>query len=50
MNARADAVERLERRLGYAFNDSALLERALTHSSAAAGAKNPRSWLTPSRR
>jgi ribonuclease-3 len=37
MNARADAVERLERRLGYAFNDSALLERALTHSSAAAG-------------
>ena len=37
MNARADAVERLERRLGYAFTDRALLERALTHSSAAGG-------------
>ncbi len=42
MNARTDAVERLERRLGYAFNDRDLLERALTHSPAprpAAGAR-----------
>ena len=38
MNGRADAVERLERRLGHAFADRALLERALTHSSVAAGA------------
>jgi ribonuclease-3 len=37
MNARADAVERLERRLGYLFIDRALLERALTHSSAIGG-------------
>jgi ribonuclease-3 len=37
MNTRADAVERLERRLGYAFADRALLERALTHSSAVGG-------------
>jgi ribonuclease-3 len=37
MNARADAVERLERRLGHTFHDRALLERALTHSSAAQG-------------
>jgi ribonuclease III len=37
MNTRADAVERLERRLGHAFHDRALLERALTHSSAAQG-------------
>ncbi|HLI65687.1 MAG TPA: ribonuclease III [Caulobacteraceae bacterium] len=35
MTARADAVERLERRLGYAFKDRALLERALTHASVA---------------
>ncbi|HEY5008731.1 MAG TPA: ribonuclease III, partial [Caulobacteraceae bacterium] len=39
MNARTEAVERLERRLGYAFTDRALLERALTHSSAAGGGK-----------
>ena len=42
MNARADAVERLERRLGYAFADRALLERALTHSSASGGASKAR--------
>src|SRR5579871_3689396 len=33
MNARADAVERLERRLGHRFKDRELLERALTHAS-----------------
>jgi ribonuclease-3 len=37
MNTRADAVEQLERRLGYAFVDHGLLERALTHASAGAG-------------
>jgi ribonuclease-3 len=37
MNARADAVARLERRLGHAFKDPSLLERALTHASAAGG-------------
>jgi ribonuclease-3 len=42
MNARADAVGRLERRLGYAFADRGLLERALTHSSAAAGGSRAR--------
>jgi ribonuclease-3 len=41
MNARADAVERLERRLGYAFKDRALLERALTHPSVLHGRKAP---------
>jgi ribonuclease III len=39
MNERADAVERLERRLGHAFRDRALLERALTHSSARSDGK-----------
>jgi ribonuclease-3 len=37
VNARADAVSRLERRLGHSFDDRALLERALTHASAAGG-------------
>ncbi len=41
MNARAEAVERLERRLGYAFKDPALLERALTHPSVVQGGKAP---------
>jgi ribonuclease-3 len=37
-NARAEAVAALVRRLGHAFMDRALLERALTHSSVAEGA------------
>ncbi|HEX4197660.1 MAG TPA: ribonuclease III [Caulobacteraceae bacterium] len=42
MNARTDAVGRLERRLGYVFTDPALLERALTHSSAIGGGAKTR--------
>lgn len=42
MNARADAAARLERRLGHAFEDPSLLERALTHASAAGGRDNAR--------
>jgi ribonuclease III len=42
MNARADAVARLERRLGYAFKDRALLEQALTHASVAGLDRNAR--------
>jgi ribonuclease-3 len=38
-NARAVAVAELERRLGHAFTDRELLERALTHSSVGDGAK-----------
>ena len=37
MNRRVAAIEALERRLGYAFADRELLERALTHASAAGG-------------
>ena len=37
MNARADAVADLARRLGHDFRDPGLLERALTHASAIAG-------------
>ena len=37
MNARADAVAALERRLGRAFDNPTLLERALTHASVAGG-------------
>ena len=37
MNRRLVAVEALETRLGYAFSDRDLLERALTHASAAGG-------------
>ena len=33
MSARAAAVEELERRIGYVFQDRELLERALTHAS-----------------
>ncbi len=33
MNDRAEAIGRLERRLGHAFKDPTLIERALTHSS-----------------
>ncbi len=35
MNARAQAVETLADRLGHAFSDPSLLERALTHASVA---------------
>lgn len=42
MNARADAVGALERRLGHAFTDHALLERALTHASVGGGAGKTR--------
>lgn len=34
MNTRAAAAEQVERRLGHAFADRALLDRALTHASA----------------
>jgi len=37
VNARADAVAALERRLGRAFDNPTLLERALTHASVAGG-------------
>jgi ribonuclease-3 len=37
MNRRVAAIKALETRLGYAFVDRALLERALTHASAAGG-------------
>lgn len=39
MSLRAEAVAELERRLGHAFQDRALLERALTHSSVGQGAR-----------
>ncbi len=38
-NRRLAAVAALETRLGYAFTDRALLERALTHASASQGAR-----------
>jgi ribonuclease-3 len=38
MNARAAAVETLERRIGHSFADRALLERSLTHASVGDGA------------
>jgi len=41
MNARVVAIEALERRLGYAFHDRLLLERALTHASVGDGAAKP---------
>ncbi|WP_428063425.1 ribonuclease III [Brevundimonas sp.] len=37
-NLRAEAVVALERRIGHAFKDKALLERALTHASVGEGA------------
>jgi ribonuclease-3 len=37
MNRRLAAIEALEKRLGYAFGDRELLERALTHASATGG-------------
>ena len=37
-NARAEAVAALEQRLGHAFRDKALLDRALTHASVGEGA------------
>lgn len=42
MNARAAAVEALERRLGRPFHDRALLEQALTHASVGDGARDTR--------
>jgi ribonuclease-3 len=39
MNARAAAVAELERRIGHAFLDRDLLERALTHASVGDGAR-----------
>lgn len=42
MNARAAAVEELERRIGYTFSDRDLLERALTHASVGDGAREVR--------
>jgi ribonuclease-3 len=42
MNAREEAVAELERRIGHAFADRALLERALTHASVGKGAKKVR--------
>jgi ribonuclease-3 len=42
VNARAAAVEELEARIGHAFADRDLLERALTHSSVGQGAKKVR--------
>jgi len=42
MNSRTEAVEELERRIGYRFNDRDLLERALTHSSVGEGAREVR--------
>ena len=38
MDRRAEAIDDLERRLGYVFTDRALLERALTHASVGKGA------------
>jgi ribonuclease-3 len=42
MNARAAAVEDLERRIGHTFTDRDLLERALTHASVGDGAREVR--------
>jgi ribonuclease-3 len=42
VNARAAAVEALQARIGHAFADRELLERALTHSSVGQGAKKVR--------
>ncbi|MDB5426946.1 MAG: ribonuclease [Phenylobacterium sp.] len=39
MNTRVAAIAELERRIGYAFADRDLLERALTHASVGDGAK-----------
>jgi ribonuclease-3 len=40
MNRRAAAVADLERRIGHVFKDRALIERALTHASAAQGRRD----------
>lgn len=44
MNARAAAVEELERRIGHTFTDRDLLERALTHASVGEGAREVRHY------
>jgi ribonuclease-3 len=41
MNTRVVAIEALEQRLGYVFQDRKLLERALTHASVGDGAAKP---------
>ena len=40
MSPRAAAISTLERRLGYAFKDKALIDRALTHASIGEGARD----------
>jgi ribonuclease-3 len=42
MNARAEAIASLETRIGYAFRDRELLERALTHASVGEGSRRVR--------
>jgi ribonuclease-3 len=42
VNARAKAIEELERRIGHTFVDRDLLERALTHASVGDGARDVR--------
>lgn len=42
MNARVEAITALEARIGHAFEDRELLERALTHSSVGDGARKVR--------
>ena len=44
MNARAAAAEALEQRIGHAFKDRELLERALTHASVGDGARTVRHY------
>ncbi|PZQ65593.1 MAG: ribonuclease III [Phenylobacterium zucineum] len=44
MNARNAAVDELERRIGYIFQDRDLLERALTHASVGDGAREVRHY------
>ncbi|MEW5686398.1 MAG: ribonuclease III [Pseudomonadota bacterium] len=44
MNARHAAVDELERRIGYTFQDRDLLERALTHASVGDGAREVRHY------
>lgn len=41
MNRRAQAIVAMQARLGHVFEDRALLELALTHASAGAGARKP---------
>jgi ribonuclease-3 len=43
VSTRAAAISDLERRLGYAFKDKALIDRALTHASIGDGARTTKS-------